>query len=58
MTSINRRTLLLGSAGGVLSLGGLAAWGGTQGSAVAAAAPSVQRAEAARRGASQRTVAA
>ena len=58
MTSINRRTVLLGSAAGVLSLGGLTACGSSRSSAVAATSPSVQRAEAARRGAGQRTVAA
>ena len=58
MTAINRRTVLLGSAAGVLSLGGLTACGSSRSSAVAATSPSVQRAEAARRGAGQRTVAA
>ncbi len=57
MTSIDRRTLLLGSAAGALSLAGLSACG-TSGATVGATSPSVQRAEAARRAAGQRTVTA
>lgn len=57
MTPINRRTLLLGSAAGALSVAGLSACG-TAGSPVGAGSESVRRAETARRSAGQRTVAA
>ena len=55
MPSITRRSLLLGSAAGALSLVGISACT-TPRSAVAATAESVRRAEAARRTAGQRTV--
>jgi FtsP/CotA-like multicopper oxidase with cupredoxin domain len=57
MTLIDRRTLLLGSAAGAVSLAGLAACS-TEGAVVAATSQQVQRAEGARRAAGQRTVAA
>ena len=55
MTSISRRTLLLGSAAGALSLAGLTGCS-PSGTAVAASSDSVRRAERARRTTGQRTV--
>lgn len=57
MTSISRRSLLLGSAAGALTLAGLGACS-RSGTTVAATAESVRRAEEARRVAAQRVVTA
>lgn len=56
MTRVSRRALLLGSAGGALSVAGSAC--GSSGSAVGPASERVRRVEAARRTAGQRSVAA
>lgn len=57
MSTISRRTLLLGAAGGIVTAGGLAGCA-TSGSAVAATSEAVRRAERARQAAGQRTVTA
>jgi FtsP/CotA-like multicopper oxidase with cupredoxin domain len=57
MSTINRRTLLLGSAGGILTIGSLAACS-SSGTAVAATSGAVREAERARRAVGQRTVTA
>lgn len=57
MSTINRRALLLGGAGGILTMGSLAACS-SSGTAVAATSGAVREAERARQAAGQRTVTA
>ena len=57
MSTISRRAVLLGSAGGILTMGGLAACS-SSGTAVAATSGAVREAERARRAVGQRTVTA
>lgn len=56
MHAITRRTVLLGSAGGLLTVGGLAGCSTSAGTAVTSSSEAVERAEGARRVAGQRTV--
>ena len=58
MSLISRRTLLLGAAGGIVTVGGLSACGASPGNAVAATSEAVRRAERARQTVGQRTVTA
>ena len=58
MPAISRRTVLLGSAGGLLTAGGLTACSTSLGTAVGSASQAVDTAERARRAAGQRTVTA
>ena len=58
MSTISRRTMLLGTAGGILTIGGLAACGTSSGSALAPTSDAVRRAERARQAVGQRTVTA
>ncbi|WP_404380339.1 multicopper oxidase family protein [Knoellia locipacati] len=56
MPTISRRTVLLGSAGGLLTVGGMAACSTSTGTAVTSSSQAVEMAERARRVAGQRTV--
>ncbi|EAP98719.1 putative multicopper oxidase [Janibacter sp. HTCC2649] len=58
MPAISRRTVLLGSAGGLLTVGGLAACSTSSGTAVTSSSRAVETAERGRRAAGQRTVTA
>lgn len=58
MLTISRRTVLLGSAGGLLTVGGLAACSTSTGTAVSSSSQAVEMAERARSVAGQRTVTA
>ena len=58
MLTISRRTVLLGSAGGLLTVGGLAACNASTGTAVTSSSQAVEMAERARRVVGQRTVTA
>lgn len=58
MSTISRRTMLLGTAGGILTIGGLAACRTSSGSSLAPTSEAVRRAERARQAVGQRTVTA
>jgi FtsP/CotA-like multicopper oxidase with cupredoxin domain len=58
MPAISRRTVLLGSAGGLLTVGGLAACSTSSGTAVTSSSRAVETAERGRRAAGQRTITA
>ena len=58
MTTISRRAMLLGTAGSILTVGGVAACGASSSRTVTPTSEAVRRAEQARRAAGQRTVTA